>query len=117
MTSPLEGALARTIGSAFSNVFYAASVTVMVPGDGPVYDPGDPTPVDHDCKGMIDEYSAFERQNSRIEVGDRKVLILATSLDIVPAIDMTVTIRGKAYRIVNVMTDPAQAVYELQCRT
>lgn len=116
MTSPLEGALAKTIGKAFKTIFCDATLTVETPGSGPVYDPGEPTTTDYPCKGMVSDYSAYELQNSRIETGDRKVMVLATSLPITPASGQIMAIRGGNYRIVNVTTDPAQTVWVLQCR-
>lgn len=120
MASPLEGALAQTIGKAMGGLFYACTVTREIPGstEAPYspWAPGPSTPVAYQCKGLVDTYSAYERQNTLIAAGDVKVLILAATLDITPTTADKVTIRGTEYAIVDVSTDPATAVWTLQCR-
>ncbi len=118
MASPLEGSIATTIHGAFKSIFYDATVdrTVVVGGD--VYDPtsGTPTTTSYTCKGMVDEYTRFERQNSQIEANDRKILVLANSLSITPELDDTITIRSATYTILSVDIDPANAVWVIQGR-
>ena len=116
MTSILDGALAKTVGKALGGVFYVATLTRLTPGVGPAWDPGAPTETAHACKGLVDTYSAYERQNTLIQAGDVKVLLLATSLAITPTAGDKVTIRGVAYNIIDVSTDPAKAVWVLQAR-
>lgn len=118
MTSPLQGSLAAQIGTAFSGLFYAATVnvtTTATPDPSTPWIPGAATTIAHDCKGMVDEYDAYHVANSLVAADDRKVLILASSLDITPTEAMTVTIRGTTYQILRVSTDPALAVWELRC--
>ncbi|MBS0233496.1 MAG: hypothetical protein JSR99_08410 [Proteobacteria bacterium] len=116
MASPLEGSLRRTIGNALRSTFYACTVTKVTPGDGPPYDPGPPVRTPYTCKGIVDTYSLFDRQNTLIKTGDVKVLVLAASLPVVPSTTDTVQIRGVIYTIIDVATDPAQAVWTLQAR-
>lgn len=120
MASPLEGALRRTIGKAMSSTFYACTVTRSIPGStDPPYSPwapGPPTLQPHACKGLVDGYSVFERTNTLIVTGDVKVLILASTLAITPTTSDTVTIRGTTYSVIDVSTDPAQALWVLQAR-
>ena len=121
MTSPLEGKIAATIGKAFASTFYACTVTRTTPGTpnpATPWEPTTPTVTVYTCKGMVDEYSDYAVANSLVEAKDRKILILATSLDIEPdhATD-SVTIRGATYNIVPpVKIDPAMAVWEIQGR-
>jgi hypothetical protein len=117
VASILEGALAQTIGKAMAGTFYAATVTRLTPGAGPSHDPGEPTETDYTCKAIVDTYKAWERVGTTIQANDRKVLVLATSLDIVPKPGDTVTIRGATYTVVDVGSDPALATYKLQVRT
>ena len=120
MTSPLEGKIAATIGKAFASTFYDATLVRVTPG---TVDPDEPwvpvadTITNYACKGMIDTYSAYHLANSLVEADDRRILILASSLSVTPTENDTVTIRGSSYSIIDVKTDPAIAVYELQCRS
>ncbi len=118
MTSPLEGSLAKTIGKAFAATFYAATLTRITKTGGNGYDPasGSTSSVDYPCKGMVDVYSAYDIASGVVEVNDRRILVLATSLSIVPKVDDTITIRGATYRVINVATDPATAVWTIQGR-
>jgi hypothetical protein len=120
MASPLEGALAQTIGKAMGGLFYECSLIRETPGStSPPYSPWAPGPsttVDYPCKGMVDTFSAYERTNTLIAAGDVKVLVLAATLDIAPTTADKVSIRGTEYAIVDVSTDPATAVWTLQCR-
>ena len=115
MTSLLEGPLAKTIGKALTPLFYAATLTHQTVTGGDGYDPTTTT-ADYACKGIVDEYSAFDIANSLAQFNDRKILVLATSLSVTPKPDDTITIRGVTYRVVNVSTDPALAVWVLQGR-
>jgi len=120
MVSPLQGALAARIGRAFANIFYEATVqrTLMT---GPI-DPGKPqtpgarTTVSYPCKGIVDTYSDYAIAETLVDAQDRKILILATSISIEPTDGDRVVIRGETYMIISVKTDPAKAVWELQCR-
>jgi hypothetical protein len=119
MTSPLQGSLAAKIGAAFASTFYAAAVNVTTNAASDPetsWIPGASTTVAHSCLGMVDEFSAYYLANGLVQANDRRVLILATSLDVTPTEAMTVTIRGATYQIVKVVTDPALAVWELQVR-
>lgn len=120
MTSPLEGAIAAKIGSAFASTFYACTVTRTVPGEpdpSTPWIPGAPVATGYACKGIVDSYSDFAIANSLVDAQDRKVLILATSLSITPTDTDKVTIRGNEYQILEVKTDPARAVWELRCKS
>ena len=120
MASPLEGGLAKTIGKAMGALFYGCTVVRETPGSiEPPFAPWNPAPPSttlHGCKGMVDTYSLYERQNTLIQSGDVKILILAASLPIAPTPEDKVTIRGVTYSILDVSTDPARAVWTLQGR-
>ncbi len=89
-------------------------------------DPDCPTPwdpsscdtvdVDHACQGWRDEYAQHDINGTIIAVGDVRVFILASTLDITPVTTDRVTVGGKVYSIISVATDPAGALWTLQCR-
>jgi hypothetical protein len=117
MTSILQGSLAKKIGKAVGRLFYDCKVLVYTPGSGPAYDPGDPTYKTTTCKGMIGTYADSLIDGTLIKQGDAKVTITTTCCSNMPrpAKDKIV-IRGNTYAIVNVSTDPAQALWICQCR-
>ncbi len=77
------------------------------------------TPTEHTGKGVITDYSDFHRAQTTIQDGDRKLLIIANSLDIaiIPEPGFTVTMESVTYTIVGpVKVDPAIASYTCQVR-
>ncbi|MGD9923654.1 MAG: hypothetical protein AB7O60_03325 [Variibacter sp.] len=80
--------------------------------------PDEPTTVDvpHACSGWVDTYDTAERANGDVLVNDRKVYILASSLDVTPAPGNTVTVDGATFSIISVQRDPAGAAWVCQCR-
>lgn len=72
------------------------------------------------CKGWVDQWTLYELQNSIIQAGDRKVVILGGTLqaDIEPETSDIVTIENEDLRIVSsgIKRDPAGATYTCQCR-
>jgi hypothetical protein len=118
MPSPLAGSIARTIGSAMSGLFLAATLTRDVPaapGSDP-WDPEAPTVATYSCKAINNSYSDYFQKGGLVEANDRKVLILAASLSVTPAQGDRVTIDGLTLTIINLKTDPAKAVWECQAR-
>lgn len=117
MASPLEGALARQVGSAFKALFLPATLTRDVVPSSPAYDPFDPpapVPVEYPCKAIVEAYADKFRLEGLVAANERKVLILATSLSVRPQPQDRVTIRGITFTVVDVKTDPAEALWE--CR-
>ncbi|MDB5620520.1 hypothetical protein [Tardiphaga sp.] len=113
MTSPLAGSLARTIGAAFNTLFLPAVLVRDVPQTGG--DPADPLPplaANFPCRAVVEAYSQFYRANNLVQAGERKVLILATSVGVKPTAGDRVTIQGITFAISEVSTDPATAIYE-----
>lgn len=113
MTSPLSGSLAKTIGKAFNSLFLPAMLVRDVPqtGGDPA-DPLPPLPANFPCRGMVESYSQYLRANGLVQANERKVLILAFSLGVRPAAGDRVTIRGVTFTLLEVSTDPAEAVWE-----
>ena len=74
------------------------------------------TDVTYTTKGFVDEYSNYERENSTIETGDRKIFLLAEDLGTTPKVGDEVTIEGETFRAIDVKPDPAKATYTIQGR-
>lgn len=128
MTSILESSLAQTIAKAASFIFLDATLERDVPGT--ITDPADPPPptqVTYTCKAIEDEYGVGTRAQGLVNVGDVKILILATTLAVAPLPGDRITIRGVKRQIVpmisratglpSVQSDPARATWECRTRT
>jgi hypothetical protein len=76
------------------------------------------TNIPHACSGWVDDYSTLERVNSNIELNDRRIYIIASTLaDVTPAPGNTVQIAGgTTFYIISVERDPAGACWVLQAR-
>lgn len=117
MTSPLTGSLARTIGNAMAGLFLDAVLTRDAPGvGGDPFDPPAPVATDYRCKAIVEAYREQFRLDGLVEQNDRKVLILANSLSIRPAAGDRVTISGITFTVIEVSTDPAEAVWTCRGR-
>ena len=116
MTSPLAGSLAKTIGGAFKSLFFDAVLTRAGVPTGPSYDPTPGESLTYKCKAIVEKYSDRFRTDSLIKQSDRKVLILANSLGVRPAEGDRITIAGITFTAMDVATDPAEAVWEIQGR-
>lgn len=73
------------------------------------------TPVTYTFRGFEDEYTAGYRARAGIPETDVKIVIAANSISTMPVADDRLTIRSGWYQARNVVTDPARAVYEVQC--
>lgn len=119
MDSILDGSLADDIAAALDSagIPFAVTITRDVPQDSP--DPADPLPpvtTSYDGNGFVDDWDASYLASSLVERGDVKIIIIATSIAIVPDTGDRVTVRGKTYSVLNVSADPALATYTLQAR-
>lgn len=72
---------------------------------------------DHSCLGLVTDYSDFSRVAlaGAIQVRDRKAIVIASGLTVVPAIGDGFSLDGE-WTVINVGRDPAAATYELQLR-
>jgi hypothetical protein len=120
VVSLLEGSLAATIGRAFTPLFLDAVLTRdTVSSNSPdidSFDPPPPTSTDYTCKAIVENYRDRYATDTMISERDRKVLILATSLALTPIEGDRVTIRGITFTVLDVVTDPAIAVWECRGR-
>jgi hypothetical protein len=111
------------INDALGDTFRDAVLYRDAAGTGPVYDPGAPTTTTYACKAIHDQWGAFYRGNGLVSVEDRKVLVLAASLAVVPRSGDRISLEGQTFEIVSagegqpgVTTDPAKAVWTLRVR-
>lgn len=120
--SILDGELAGIIFDALegADLPYDLVLTREIPGSTePPYSPwspGPPTIQTHNCRGLVDDYRADQRDGTLILSNDRKVLILAPSLSITPVPGDKITARGVVYTAITVQADPALATFTVQVR-
>lgn len=68
--------------------------------------------------GTIEDYTESQMAGTSIQVGDRKVIVLAGTLSspVVPAPNDKITMESSVYKIVAIKRDPAGATYTCQVR-
>lgn len=76
------------------------------------------TSTDYKASGIVSRYDESEIDGTLILRTDRKVLLLAGTIDgyVVPEPGDRVTIQGATYTVEDVGSDPANATYTLQAR-
>jgi hypothetical protein len=117
MTSILDGSLAEQLTDALVDAAIPQSCVLTVQEQG-----GDPwaptfTDVPHACSGWRDEYEARDRIAGDVLVTDAKVYIVASSLDVTPAVGNSVSVNGVTLgSVVSMSIDPAGACWLLQVR-
>lgn len=119
VVSPLQGSLAAQIYKGMKGLFLDATYTVDAVPDSPAYDPADPpapVAISYACKAIVETYSDYFRKQNLVTERDRKVLVLANSLAVVPVVNARITISGITFAIIAIGTDPATAVWEIQGR-
>jgi hypothetical protein len=122
MTSPLLSSLATTIGKAMSGLFLDATLARDTVDLTTPWAPASPTPTTYAVKAIHDEWGTSVLAGGLVNTGERKVLVLASTLAIDPLPGDRITIRGETFTIVPagagqppVSTDPAKAVWVLRC--
>lgn len=73
-------------------------------------------PVEYPCKALVDDYSDFRRSALGIPSNDRKIIILAASVAVSPAVGHAIRAVGRDWQIVSLSRDPAAATWECQGR-
>jgi hypothetical protein len=116
--SILAGELAQEIADALAEADIPLTAIVTRMELDPASPPWAPTytAVPYNCTGLVDAYSAIDRVNAAILITDVRLLIVAATLAVVPAVGNFVTINSTIYTVVSVRTDPATALWELQAR-
>ena len=123
MAKLLEGGIAKQVYKAMkaAKMTLPATLIKVTPGTrtpGAISAGTNPTETSYACRGFVADYTAIEMQNTLIQRGDRKVVLLGASIASAqtPATDDKVTIDGATYRIITVNSDPAKATYTCQAR-
>lgn len=72
----------------------------------------------HTGNGFIEDYNEFQIDNTLVQRGDRRIILLGASISgsAIPEPNDQITIESVTYNIVNVERDPAAATYTCQCR-
>lgn len=117
VVSILDGYLAEQLTDALTAADIPQSATVTVQEiSGPPWEPVI-TDVPYACSGWVDNYATIDHVDSNVQVNDRKVFIVASTLTPTPVPGNTVTIAGATFSVISVALDPAGAAWVLQCRT
>lgn len=105
------------------DVFYPATLERDGASTGPSWDPTPGPPQSWPCRALEDQWSTGSLAGGLVASADRKLLILAHGLPVVPQEGDRVTIRGYTFTIVSeggsrpaVSSDPANAVWECRGR-
>lgn len=100
-------------------VFYDAELVREVEGapdpDRP-WEPPEKTEARYRCKAIVEKYSDYYRKNELVGEKDRKVLVLAESLSTKPEPGDRIVVQNIGFVVINVATDPATAIWEIQGR-
>lgn len=122
MTSPLLSSLASTIGKSMAGLFLDATLVRDSLDLTTPWAPTNATPTTYAVKAIHDEWGTTVLAGGLINAGERKVLVLASTLPIDPLPGDRITIRGETFTVVPagagqppVSTDPAKAVWVLRC--
>lgn len=116
MANLLESQIRATVASAFSGRLLTGtlrrktSTGVDVNGD-----PTGTTTADYTFNGIQENYDAHFRADAGIPATHCRVLIIAGSMSVDPTRDDLVNIRGQWFKIHNIETDPARAMWDMQC--
>lgn len=111
----LDGDLKEVFGSVFAPLLLDATITkvTLTPdGEGGMSESTETA----SAKGMVEKYSAFERQRDGIPMTDVKLIVLQKDVALIPDLDSEITIRDQLYSIQAISEDPAEAAWTLQGR-
>jgi hypothetical protein len=113
--------IAAEVYKATKGELKSATLHVITPGTRSAADRTagtQPTTVNHTCEGVVDLYHESMIGSGRVEMGDRKVILIAKSLPstVIPKAGDTITIEGQTWDCIWVERDPATATYGIQVR-
>lgn len=97
----------------------SASIVRSTAGNGPAYDPGEPTETTYACTLVVLDYTNSERDGTLILAGDKKVYLSTSGLSIEPSLADKISVNGEAHNIISIKPlNPAGTVvmYEIQIR-
>lgn len=108
------------IRAAFAGQLVPLTLTVRTPGTrtpGALTAGTNPDETAVAGEGFLDSYREGQIDGTRIQTGDRKVLIIAGTIGTnVPKPSDRITIESQTYSVVRVDRDPAEATYTCQVR-
>jgi hypothetical protein len=114
MASPIAG-MAAQINKAFTNIFFDATLrreTESGSGDSYSF-----TTASYPCKGLVETFSMALRRDGIVSENERKIMILVGSLSVIPKSgDLLIINNGTEFVLLEVATDPANAVWECKGR-
>jgi len=112
----LDGDIREIVGNAFGGFFlnatYRRDADVQNPDTGTVTR----TTLDYACKAIMEMTPTRLRAGEAWVEGDRRFLVLAASLSIVPKPGDRVVFNGETWAVVSIDTDPATATWSIQGR-
>lgn len=110
--------LPETIGAALSSVFRDATLSRVSARASDGRGGHAETITTDACKALVTEYTAWQRQSAGIPANERKILVLASTLasGMAPRTGDEITIQGRAWSVIEVSSDPANATYECRAR-
>lgn len=109
------------LGTAFdTDLLDAVSTLSLVTVTPAVYDPtlsvNAPSEILHSTRGIFIEYGSRELINQAMEPTQIAVLILQNEVDVTPKIDDYIQQGTIRYKIVSVMKDPFNSIWEITCQ-
>jgi hypothetical protein len=119
MPSILEGELADAVNEAMELANVPRTIVITRTEYGPPPEPGEPgeeVTTEYQCRGWTEAYDDDALAGTLIDAKDVRIVVLATSIAIVPTDTELVTIEGRLFTIINVKRDASGALYFLQAR-
>ena len=113
----LTGGIAKIVQGATKAITYAMTlVRSTVAAGNEAWEIGVTSETSYACQGVVLDYKEYRVDGKIIQQGDRQVLIIASTLTIVPIPGDKIHAQGEIYSVVNSTRDPASATYTLQVR-
>lgn len=109
----LNGAISKTFAKAFAGIYLPATLhrrTLIDDGEGGYTT----TTTDYPCRAQIDAVTEAMRQEPGYDFTDRRILILADTLEVVPDTDCEISVRAERFGIQSVNSDPALSYFEVR---
>jgi hypothetical protein len=109
---------AEVIVNGFGNVanslsYHSLGTFSYAPTTGALTESGDS---DVTITAIYDEIKSEEIQDRNIKMTDRKLLVANNDISVTPKVNDYVTIDGVQYNVVDFISDPAEALYEIYVR-
>lgn len=116
----LKNDLYNSIVEAFDGELSDAVIAMTLRKNNETFDPADNSVslsiLDYNTRGITTVYEESEINNNSIQPNDIKIILLQAELEAVPQIDDEIISEDGTFKIVNVMKDPSNTIWGLQCR-